>query len=110
MNTNRSQAQIDASRTNGALSHGPVTDEGKAISSRNSVRHGILSNSILLIGESREEFDRLLTSQIQEFDPQTEAEMGRVEELVVCRWRQMQIWCMMAALSLIHISEPTRQA
>jgi len=58
MSTQRSDAQIEASRINGALSRGPVTEEGKASSSRNATRHGLLSNTILIAGESRTDFDR----------------------------------------------------
>ena len=36
----RSPAQIEAARRNGARSRGPVTPAGKAISSRNAVKHG----------------------------------------------------------------------
>jgi hypothetical protein len=92
MNTQRSEAQIAASRANGALSRGPVTEEGKARSAQSNVRHGLLSNTVLVVGESAEIFDRLLASQIEEFDPQTESEMLMVEEMVVCKWRQIRLW------------------
>jgi hypothetical protein len=35
----RTEKQIAASRANGARSRGPVTEEGKGISSRNNYRH-----------------------------------------------------------------------
>jgi hypothetical protein len=41
----RTIAQIEASRTNGSRSHGPVTEQGKAISSRNATTHGIYATT-----------------------------------------------------------------
>ncbi len=46
MPTNPSTAQSLASRRNGAMSQGPKTDEGKQISSQNSLRHGLFSETI----------------------------------------------------------------
>jgi hypothetical protein len=92
----RSEAQIAASRANGARSHGPTTDEGKAKCGQSNVRHALLANTILVTGESPDEFDRLLNSQIRELEPQTEGELMLVEEMVHCKWNQMRIWAMTA--------------
>ena len=92
----RSEAQIAASRANGARSHGPATEEGKAKCSQSNARHGLLSNTVLVTGESADEFNRLLNGQIRELEPQTEGELMMVEEMVVCKWRQMRIWGMTA--------------
>ena len=54
-----SNDQIAANRANSELSTGPRTEEGKARSSQNSLKHGAFSKSILLPGESQEEFDAL---------------------------------------------------
>jgi hypothetical protein len=40
--------QIAASRANGARSKGPVTDQGKRNSSRNSTRHDLFAETIRL--------------------------------------------------------------
>ncbi len=93
----RSEAQKEASRLNGAQSHGPVTEEGKAISARNALRHGLVANTILIPGESAEEFRRLLAGQIVEFEPQTPNELMLVEAMVVAKWRQMRAWGLTAA-------------
>ena len=98
----RSDAQKEASRQNGAKSHGPVTEEGKAISVRNALRHGLAANTILIPGESQEEFQRLLAGQILEFEPQTSNELMLVEAMVIAKWRQMRAWGLTA---LAHARE-----
>ncbi len=103
--TPRSPAQIEASRANGALSRGPTTDAGKAISSRNNTRHGLLCNTVLITGESGEMFDHLMASLIREFEPQTESELLTVEEMVVTKWRQFRSWSMIAGAHTHAIEE-----
>jgi hypothetical protein len=103
MNRPRTEAQIAASRANGALSHGPVTEEGKKIAQSNNLKHGLLSNTILVPGESEEMFDELLADRIREFDPQTGSEMSCVQAMVVCLWRQMRTWGLTAAGQTLEI-------
>ena len=56
----RSEKQIQASKTNGARSRGPITEQGKRNSSRNSARHGLLSQTVVLNDESAARFQQLL--------------------------------------------------
>ena len=44
------EKQLEANRRNAELSTGPVTDEWKAIVSKNRVSHGILSRDVVLPG------------------------------------------------------------
>lgn len=43
-----------------ARSTGPRTPEGKAVSSRNALKHGLTARQIVIKGESQAEFDALL--------------------------------------------------
>src|ERR1035441_729229 len=89
-----SQRRIEASRANGAKSKGPVTPEGKAVSSRNRTRHGLLARSVVLEGENRVLFYRLFNGLRDEFGPAGAVEKALVETMTVARWRQMRIWSM----------------
>ena len=84
--------QTEASRSNGAKSHGPVTEEGKQISARNSTRHGLLADTVVLLGESKGSFTAMMEELVAEHRPETESEMGLVEIMALARWRQMRTW------------------
>ena len=45
----RNQAQIEASRRNGARSRGPITAEGKASASRNALKHDLTAMHHLVL-------------------------------------------------------------
>lgn len=47
------EKQIEANQRNGWLSNGPVTGEGKVVSSRNALKHGLLLRQVLLPSEDR---------------------------------------------------------
>ena len=79
------------SRANGAKSRGPVTPEGRAKSARNSICHGLRAKSIVLPTESEEEFQSLLDSYNDQFDPQTGVERELVEAMAGARWRLHRI-------------------
>jgi hypothetical protein len=88
----RTEAQINASRLNGAKSHGPVTSEGKSTSSRNAQKHGILAANILLEGENKDGFEELVHDLYEELQPATPFEESLVNMMAVASWRQQRIW------------------
>jgi hypothetical protein len=92
-----SELQQLASRTNGAKSLGPVTEEGKQASSQNRRAHGLLSKRIVLPGESQEEFDELVNALLDEHQPQTPTELALIENMAAARWRQQRVWTLETA-------------
>ena len=86
------QKQTEASRINGAKSQGPVTPEGKQISSGNATRHGLLSGAIVLKGEPIERFEALCDSLIAEHQPATQSELSAVNAMAAALWRQLRVW------------------
>jgi hypothetical protein len=88
----RSNKQIQASKTNGALSQGPTTEKGKRNSSRNSTRHGLLSQTVVLEEESTDRFLELHAAYMDEFQPRTASQVSLVETMAVARWRQLRVW------------------
>jgi hypothetical protein len=81
----RTRAEI--ARANGAKSKGPVTLEGKAISSRNAIRHGLTAKEIVLPDESESSFRALRRSFFEQFNPRNVVERELVTALAATRWR-----------------------
>ncbi len=91
MRTNR---QIEASRTNGSKSRGPVTQEGKLASSRNALKHGALSSCVVLPGEYEQTFQSLAAQLFADLRPVDSTEEDLVEMMAVARWRRTRVWAM----------------
>ena len=88
-----SKLRSETARLNGAKSRGPKTPEGKEISSRNALKHGLTSQSAIVMAcESQEEFDAILNQLMEIHKPANAAEIDLVEEMVVCRWRTRRMW------------------
>jgi len=79
--------QHAANTANAQLSTGPRTDEGKARSSQNSLKHGVFAKTIVLPGESQEEFDALLAGLRKDHKPEGETESNLVRGLAEIQWR-----------------------
>jgi hypothetical protein len=87
----RASSKSETSRANGAKSRGPVTPAGRAVSSRNSLRHGLTAKSVVLPTESAEQWQSLLDAYLDHFDPQTGVERDLVETMAAARWRLRRI-------------------
>ena len=82
-----SEKHSQAARANGARSRGPVTPEGKAISSRNAMRHGLLAKTVLLSNEDPAVFKQLFYMMIERFSPLDDVEMSMIEDMTAACWR-----------------------
>ncbi|UCF80431.1 MAG: hypothetical protein JSV08_07940 [Acidobacteriota bacterium] len=99
------EAQREASRRNGKKSRGPRTAEGKAVSSANAVKHGVLSKRPVLprrvegmlaregvIGhflaqETSDEFQALLEHLADSLQPRDSFNRLLVEKMALTVWR-----------------------
>jgi hypothetical protein len=71
------ERQIKANRANALRSTGPVTLEGKRISSKNGALHGLLSGTVVLKGESMRRYNDLAAALMLQFQPRNSAEASR---------------------------------
>lgn len=99
-----------ASAANSALSTGPVTPEGKAISSQNAIRHGLLSQSVVLHTESAVAFEEILNGLRDELQPATPIERRLVEIMALADWRRIRVWCVEMATLTHAINAQERAA
>lgn len=84
----RSQAQLTASQDNGAKSQGPKTEEGKAVSSKNAIRHGLCCKDLVFDDpEAAAEFEKSFVDLCDTYHPTTEPERICVREMAVANWR-----------------------
>jgi hypothetical protein len=93
-----SERRIDANRRNALLSTGPKSVRGKENAALNSLKHGLLAKSILIMQgpakENKAEFDELLNGLCEYFKPVGTAEELLVEEIAISYWmeRRAQVY------------------
>jgi hypothetical protein len=78
--------QLLANRENAKKSTGPVTPEGKAISSQNRVVHGLSGQFRVLAGEDQAAFDRMMNEFMRDEQPLGIAEVELVKKMVESIW------------------------
>ena len=81
-----SQNQINANRENARHSTGPKTPEGKARSSANALRHGLLARNAVLPIEDGAPYLELLAALEDEFQPLGLHETYLIEQMASARW------------------------
>jgi hypothetical protein len=82
-----SERKKEANRQNAQKSTGPRTSEGKAAVRLNALRHGLLSQEVLLPGEDGEAFQELGESLRAELQPVGELENLLVDRIIAAYWR-----------------------
>ena len=87
----RTENQIRASRENAKKSTGPRTPEGKARSSKNALKHGLLSQDAVIPGEDPAEFDRHLTLYEDTYLPHNCIERELVRQIADAAWRMRRL-------------------
>ena len=81
-----------SSRANGCHSHGPATQAGKNRSKQNSLKHGLAAKSITVLQtESQEDFNKLLQSYNDRFQPLDQLEADLVKDIADSRWGLLRL-------------------
>jgi hypothetical protein len=81
-----STARAAANAANAALSTGPRTEEGKAHSSRNAVKHGLTSKQLVIAPGEEDRFAELHDSLHDQLAPAGALEMSLFNMLVHAAW------------------------
>ena len=81
-----SQAQIDANRVNAQHSTGPRTEDGKARSSRNALKHGLNAKEFFVPDDEQQEFAELGDSLAEELHLQTALEQNLFSHILHAAW------------------------
>jgi hypothetical protein len=82
-----SEARTAASQSNGAMGHGPLTPETRAISARNSLKHGLTGKGIVTSEGDREEIDRRLEALTADMKPMSAAGVFLIAQMATLSYR-----------------------
>jgi hypothetical protein len=81
-----SDKQADANRRNALKSTGPKTPEGKDAVRLNALKHGLLSQELLLPGEDEAALMGLAERLMADLQPEGTLEILLVEDIIVAHW------------------------
>jgi hypothetical protein len=79
-------AQIAANRLNSLKSHGPRSEEGKAVSRFNALKSGIHAKSQVIPGEDPEELEAVAAGYREQYRPENPAEVFLVDRMIRADW------------------------
>src|SRR5438128_1636147 len=86
MRSRVSDSKLQANRLNAQFSTGPVSEAGKAASSRNNFRHGLAGAFCVLPDESPEQFEQLRADLEKEHEAATATESLLVNDMARHYW------------------------
>jgi len=116
-----SPKQLEANRTNAKHSPGPKSTDGKARSSRNALKHGLVSSEIVIWDEDSDEFEILRAGLEADFQPNSTIERELVDRLAGLLWRLRRLPALGALIEpdpelvesqramLLHFTVPRKQ-
>ena len=93
-----SDKQMRANRQNARKSTGPKTPEGKAVARLNALKHGLLSQPILLPNEDEASLMQLSERLHSQLQPVGELESLLVERIVAAAWRLRRVLAVEAGI------------
>ena len=82
-----SDKKLEANRRNSLKSTGPRSDEGKARSAMNALKHGLTAEMLILPNEDPEAYDALLQQWLDDFQPANAAERALIDLSVQSIWK-----------------------
>jgi len=82
-----SQAKIRANRQNAQKSTGPRTTHGKALASKNSLKHGLSANRNVIAPESQADYELYRDQILRELNPLTPIESMLADRVICLSWR-----------------------
>ena len=80
------QNRAAINRANACHSTGPRSIEGKASSSRNSLKHGLASGELIIPGEDRTDFETLRDALLEEHQPANTTEEMLIQQMAQSYW------------------------
>ena len=81
------QAKIRANRQNAQKSTGPRTTRGKALASKNSLKHGLSANRNVIAPESQADYELYREQILAELTPLTPIESMLADRVICLSWR-----------------------
>ena len=85
------ERQKQANRQNAKKSTGPRTEEGKARSSQNGLKHGLLARDAVMADEDPAEYDRQFQLLEENIFPKNAIEFALVRQIADAEWRLRRI-------------------
>lgn len=72
-------------------STGPTSEAGKKITSKNALKTGVYSKSLILPGEDEKEFQQLVEQFMQDFQPADIVEFEIIRDLAGLAWKKIRL-------------------
>ena len=103
-----SDKQRRANRENAKKSTGPRTAEGKARSSKNGIKHGLLARDAVMADEDQGEYDRSFQELEENLFPKNAIEFRLVRQIADADWRLLRLTRIEAGLIMQAYTSTSR--